>query len=184
MSCGNPRAIHTIGHSTRTIEAFLELLKTHRIKLLVDVRRWPASRRFPHFGRERLSASLAEAGIEYSWREELGGYRAPSPNSPNNGWRVGAFQAYADFMMTPAFDQIMEELQRLAETTRIAVMCAEALPWRCHRQLIADALLVRGWPVRHILEGGCEEHRLTPFARPSGRLILYPADVESKPASR
>ena len=176
MSCDEARTIHTIGHSTRSIEVFLALLNRHGIELLIDVRRWPTSTRFPHFGRERLSASLAAEGIDYLWREDLGGYRKPSPDSPNTGWRVGAFRAYADFMMTPAFDRIMAELERLGDTKRIAVMCAEAVPWRCHRQLIADAFLVRGRQARHILEDRCEEHRLTPFARPSGTQIMYPME--------
>jgi uncharacterized protein (DUF488 family) len=175
MSCEEPRTIHTIGHSTRSIEVFMELLKAHRIELLVDVRRWPTSTRFPHFGRERLAASLAASGVHYLWREDLGGYRKPSPDSPNSGWRVGVFRAYADFMLTPAFDRTMDELQPLAEARRIAVMCAEAVPWRCHRQLLADALLVRGWSARHILEDHCEEHALTSFARVRGTQILYPA---------
>ena len=175
-SCKDPRAIHTIGHSTREIETFLDLLKGHQIELLVDVRRWPSSRRCPQFGREALSAALAGAGMEYLWREDLGGYRALSSESPNAGWRVGAFRAYADFMLTPAFEQIMVELQELARTQRMTVMCAEAIPWRCHRQLLADAFVVRGWPVRHILEDRCETHRLPAFARASGTRILYPGE--------
>jgi uncharacterized protein (DUF488 family) len=175
MSCEDPRTIHTIGHSTRTIEAFHLLLKTHEIELLVDVRRWPASRRFPHFGRERLEASLTADGIGYQWREELGGYRKAAPDSPNTGWRVAAFRAYADFMMTPEFERILEELQQTARSRRIALMCAEAVPWRCHRQLLADALFVRDWEVRHILDERCEEHHLTPFAKATGSRILYQA---------
>jgi len=153
----------------------MELLKAHRIELVVDVRRWPTSTRFPHFGRERLTASLATEKIDYLWREDLGGYRKPSPDSLNIGWRVGAFRAYADFMLTDEFDRIMEELQCRAEALRLALMCAEAVPWRCHRQLLADAFLIRGWSVRHILEGDCQMHTLTRFARPEGRVILYPA---------
>src|SRR3990172_6975559 len=175
MSCDGPRTIHTLGHSTRSIEVFMELLKAHRIELVVDVRRWPTSTRFPHFGRERLTASLATEKIDYLWREDLGGYRKPSPDSLNIGWRVGAFRAYADFMLTDEFDRIMEELQCRAEALRLALMCAEAVPWRCHRQLLADAFLIRGWSVRHILEGDCQMHTLTRFARPEGRVILYPA---------
>lgn len=122
-------------------------------------------------------ASLASEGIGYVWREDLGGYRRSSPESPNTGWRVGAFRAYADFMLTAPFDQIMEEMRRLAGTQRIALMCAEAVPWRCHRQLLADAFVVRGWLVRHILDDGCKAHRLPPFAHQSGTRILYPAGV-------
>lgn len=180
MSCEASRTIHTLGHSTRAVDAFLELLSAHRIGLLVDVRRWPSSRRFPHFGREALATTLEGQGIGYAWREDLGGYRTPSPDSPNTAWRVGAFRAYADFMLTPAFDEILEDLQRTAATRRIALMCAEAMPWRCHRQLLADALQVRGWSVRHILDDRCEEHRLPPFARPAGSRILYPAEVKAR----
>src|SRR5215467_12673016 len=103
MNCKDTRTIHTIGHSTRTIEEFTALLKAHAIELLIDVRRWPASKRFPHFHREPLCAALAEAGIGYIWRSDLGGFRKPSADSPNTGWRVGTFRAYADFMLTPDF---------------------------------------------------------------------------------
>lgn len=175
VDCQRPKTVHTIGHSTRAIETFVELLKNHGIKLLVDVRRWPTSSRHPHFARDALSQALAREGIDYLWRGDLGGYRTPAPDSPNTGWRAGAFRAYADFMMSQAFGAAMEELERLAEAKPAAVMCAEALPWRCHRQLLADAFLVRGWSVRHILENRCEEHRLPPFAKPVGKAILYPA---------
>ncbi|HYB42577.1 MAG TPA: DUF488 domain-containing protein [Candidatus Methylomirabilis sp.] len=173
--CHAVRAVHTVGHSTRSTEAFLALLAAHAIGCVVDVRRWPASRRHPHFGRESLTASLASAGVEYVWREDLGGDRAPGPDSPNTAWRTGAFRAYADFMLTPAFAAAVADLELLAARRRIAVMCAEAVPWRCHRQLLADAFWVRGWPVRHILDTGCAEHRLPAFARVSGERIVYPA---------
>lgn len=174
MNCDLPRTVHTIGHSTRAIEAFLALLRAHRIERLVDVRRWPASKRFPHFRREALTASLKEAGLDYVWREDLGGFRKPAPDSPNKAWKTGAFRAYADFMLTAEFEAIMTKLEDSAENLRTAIMCAEAVPWRCHRQLLADAFLVRGWIVRHILDDGCHEHRLPPFARPEGTKILYP----------
>lgn len=175
MTCEIARAIHTIGHSTRTLEAFVELLKAHGIRLLTDVRRWPASKRFPHFRREALAASLAAEGIEYLWRGDLGGFRKPAADSPNGAWKTAAFRAYADFMLTGEFEEIMAEMERLADEKKTAVMCAEAVPWRCHRQLLADAFAIRGWPVRHILDNGCGEHRLPPFARPEGKKILYPA---------
>jgi uncharacterized protein (DUF488 family) len=173
MTCASTHAIHTIGHSTRPISAFIELLNAHAIHLLVDVRRWPASRRNPQFQRATLTASVLEAGIEYLWRGDLGGFRKPAPDSVNIAWEVGAFRAYADFMLTPEFESIMNEMDALAESHRIAIMCAEALPWHCHRQLLADAFLVRGWAVRHILDGGCREHKLPPFARPEGKQIYY-----------
>jgi uncharacterized protein (DUF488 family) len=176
MICGGPRVVHTVGHSTRPAETFLALLGAHAVGCVVDVRRWPASRRFPHFAREPLAALLASAAIEYVWREDLGGYRKPGADSPNTAWRAGAFRAYADFMLTPAFEAAMAEIEALAASRRVALMCAEAVPWRCHRQLLADAFTARGWAVRHILEGGCEEHRLSPAARPEGTRILYPGE--------
>jgi uncharacterized protein (DUF488 family) len=173
MNCDGTGIIHTIGHSTRKIEAFLALLKTHAIELLADVRRWPASRRYPHFHREALSNSLGDAGVAYIWRGDLGGFRKPAPVSVNTGWKVGAFRAYADFMLTTEFHSIMAEMEKLAEKKRIVLMCAEAVPWRCHRQLLSDAFFVRGWSVRHILDDRCHEHKLSSFARPEGAQILY-----------
>lgn len=166
--------MHTVGHSTREAPAFLALLAAHAIDCVVDVRRWPASRRYPHFAREPLCAALRASGIGYVWRQDLGGFRTPAPDSPNTGWRVGTFRAYADFMLNPAFDAAMAELEQLAASERIALMCAEAVPWRCHRQLLADAFTVRSWAVRHIVDDGCAEHRLTPFAQVSGTRIVYP----------
>jgi uncharacterized protein (DUF488 family) len=173
MNCDGARIIHTIGHSTRPIETFLALLKTHAIELLVDVRRWPMSRRHPQFNREALAASLKEDGIAYLRRGDLGGFRKPAPDSVNTGWRVGAFRAYADFMLTAEFEGIMADVEKLAANDRIAIMCAEAVPWRCHRQLLSDAFVVRGWTVRHIFDDACREHKLPPFAQPDGRLIYY-----------
>ena len=174
MICHEPKAIHTIGHSTRPIEMFIELLKTHRIELLVDVRRWPMSKRHPHFNREALSASLEAESIGYNWRQDLGGFRKAEPNSLNTAWRVATFRAYADFMLTENFAQIMQEIEPIAIKQRIALMCAEAVPWRCHRQLLADAFLVREWPVLHIMDDGCREHKSPAFARPQGVKIYYP----------
>lgn len=165
--------VHTVGHSTRTLPAFLALLAAHRIGLVVDVRRWPTSRRHPHFGREALRTALAAAGIEYLGRVDLGGYRRPAPDSPHTAWRSGGFRGYADFMGTDVFARILAELEPLLARTRAALMCAEAVPWRCHRQLLADALVVRGWTVRHVTERGCEPHRLPPFARLEGGQLVY-----------
>jgi len=176
-TCAANRIIHTIGHSTRSIEQFIELLEAHRIDLLIDVRRWPMSKRYPHFNREALSASLEAKSIGYNWRQDLGGFRKAEPNSLNTAWRVATFRAYADFMLTASFERIMEELDVLAVKQRIALMCAEAVPWRCHRQLLADAFLVREWPVLHIMDDGCHEHKLPAFARPQGVRIYYPGSV-------
>jgi uncharacterized protein (DUF488 family) len=172
-NCDSPRVIHTIGHSTRPLELFVGLLKAHRIARVIDVRRWPASRRYPHFQRHALSDALEREQLEYIWRGDLGGFRKPSAQSQNSGWRVGAFRAYADFMLTDEFATIMAETEKLAEEKTSAIMCAEAVPWRCHRQLLADAFLIRGWSVRHILDDGCHEHRLPTFAQVEGNVIVY-----------
>jgi uncharacterized protein (DUF488 family) len=173
VSCEFPHTIHTIGHSTRTIGVLIELLKAHDIEMVVDVRRWPASRRLPHFNRESLTTELKTAGIDYVWRGDLGGFRKPAPDSPNSAWRVGAFRAYADFMLTREFQTIITEVEELAATRRIALLCAEAVPWRCHRQLLADAFLAREWTVRHIMDNGCHEHKLPSFAQLEGNRIYY-----------
>jgi len=174
VKCDGTGVIHTIGHSTRTIEAFAALLLAHQIELLVDVRRWPMSKRNPQFNREALAASLKENRVDYLWRQDLGGFRKAAPDSPNSAWRVAAFRAYADFMMTAEFEKIAAEIEALARAQRIALMCAEAVHWQCHRQLLADAFLVRGWTVLHIRDDGCHQHHLTPFARPQGTRITYP----------
>jgi uncharacterized protein (DUF488 family) len=142
---------------------------------LIDVRTVPASRRMPHFARSALERSLPEHGISYRHMPELGGLRKPKPDSTNLGWRNVSFRGYADYMQTDAFWDALGELERLAATKRLAIMCAEAVPWRCHRSLIADALVVHGVDVRHIT--GMQEpspHRLTPFARVEGGHITYP----------
>lgn len=173
MSCESPRTVHTIGHSTRTMGAIVDLLGAHQIKLVMDVRRWPASRRLPQFNREALHTALKSESIDYIWRGDLGGFRKPAPDSVNTAWRVGAFRAYADFMLTAEFQTIIEELEHIAATERIALLCAEAVPWRCHRQLLADAFLAREWAVRHIMDNGCHEHKLPAFAQREGKHIYY-----------
>jgi uncharacterized protein (DUF488 family) len=178
MNCDSPGDVHTIGHSTRTHEVFVGLIKEHNVEVLVDVRRWPTSKRYPHFNRETLTVGLSREQIEYVWRGDLGGFRKPSANSQNTAWKVGAFRAYADFMLTPGFERIMGEMEELAANKRIAIMCAEAVPWRCHRQLLADAFLVRGFSVSHIMNNGCQAHHFPPFAIPKGIKILYPASPQ------
>ena len=173
VKCDLQSAVHTIGHSTRSIDAFLGLLDAHSVELLIDVRRWPASKRNPQFQREALANSLRENNQTYLWRGDLGGFRKPAPDSVNTAWQVGAFRAYADFMLTDEFANILREVEKLARAKRAALMCAEAVPWQCHRQLLADAFLVRGWTVHHIMDDGCREHRLPPFARPEGERIIY-----------
>ena len=168
--------VFTIGHSTRPIDEFLMLLEAHGIHMVVDVRTVPRSRRNPQFGIDVLPQSLAGHGIDYVHVPSLGGLRHPRHDSPNMGWRNASFRGYADYMQTPEFEQALEELSALARGQPTAVMCAEAVPWRCHRSLIADALTVRGVTVKHIMSPtGAQPHRLTPFARVDGTRISYPA---------
>jgi uncharacterized protein (DUF488 family) len=170
--------VHTIGHSTRTAEAFLDLLHEHGIRRLVDVRRFPGSRRHPQFSAEALAASLAAAGIAYAHAEVLGGRRQPLPDSPNPGWRHEAFRGYADQAMTPPFERAIGSLLARAADEPTAIMCAEAVPWRCHRRIIADHLAARGARVVNILAPGrSEPHRLHPLATigTDGR-VTYPAE--------
>jgi uncharacterized protein (DUF488 family) len=168
--------LYTIGHSTRTNEAFLALLGAHRIQALVDVRTIPRSRRNPQFDGETLRGSLAEASIAYRHAPELGGLRRPRRNSLNTGWRNPSFRGYADHMQTPEFERALDALIADAQRARLAIMCAEAVPWRCHRSLIADACLARGIPVAHIMTGApAEPHALTRFGRIEGARVTYPS---------
>lgn len=170
--------IFTIGHSTRSIEEFIDLLKAHSIKLLVDVRRFPASRRYPHFNQATLARSLETAGIDYRHMTALGGRRPSKPDSINLGWRNAGFRGYADYMQTEEFWGAVEEIMRYGERKRTAIMCAEAVPWRCHRNLISDALVIRGRPVSHILSASkVDHHTLTSFAKVSEQKLLYPAET-------
>ncbi len=169
--------IHTIGHSTRTLEELLALLQENGVQTLVDVRTVPRSRRNPQFNQDALAGSLRAAGLEYVHFSGLGGFRAARPDSPNTGWANVQFRGFADYMLTPEFEQNLGDLLDLAQRTRIAIMCAEALYWRCHRSLISDALTVRGVVVVHIMRPGhVEPHRLTDFARVSGNQITYPSE--------
>ncbi|HEX8243228.1 MAG TPA: DUF488 domain-containing protein, partial [Longimicrobium sp.] len=166
-------------HSTRTIEQFIALLQENGIELLVDVRRFPGSRRHPHFGSAALAASLAADGIGYVHAEPLGGRRSGDVQvaSPNTAWRNAAFRAYADYMATPPFRAALDRLVALSRQRRTVIMCAEAVPWRCHRRLITDALLARGIPVADITgPGGASPARLSEHARvqPDGT-VIYPA---------
>ncbi len=165
----------TVGHSTRSLPEFLGLLKAHGVSRVVDVRTIPRSRHNPQFNRETLPAALEAAGLGYVHLKGLGGLRHPRPDSPNLGWRTAGFRGFADYMLTPEFAKQLQALVELAGRERLAVMCAEAVPWRCHRSLIADALVVRGLRVEHILGPGRRQpHRLTPFARVEGGRLTYP----------
>jgi uncharacterized protein (DUF488 family) len=165
--------VYTLGHSTLTTQAFVTLLHEHHIRGLVDVRRFPASRRHPHFTAEALAATLEREHVRYDWIPALGGRRAPRPGSPHIGWRVEGFRAYADHMETEEFASGLATLLALAAARTTAIMCAEALPWRCHRRLLADALVVRGVDVLNIRTGTCEPHHLTPFLRVDGERLVY-----------
>src|SRR6266699_2740587 len=166
--------IYTIGHSTRTIEQFIELLKAHDIEELVDVRTIPKSRHNPQFGAEELAASLQQAGIAYKHLAKLGGLRRTSKDSINLGWQNTSFRGFADYMATSEFRKGLDELKALAEKKTIVIMCAEAVPWRCHRSLIADALAVQGWQVLHIQSRKTASlHELTSFLKVEDGKLIY-----------
>jgi uncharacterized protein (DUF488 family) len=168
--------IWTIGHSTRSIDELLAVLSAHHIEAIVDVRRFPGSRRLPQFAAETLEASLAASGIDYRWIAALGGRRRPDPSSPNDGWRHPAFRAYADHIATEEFAAGLFELLMIAGGLGTAIMCAEILWWRCHRRIIADVLTSLGHEVRHIRDAGeAELHRLGPPARLVGGVLMYAA---------
>jgi uncharacterized protein (DUF488 family) len=167
--------ILTIGHSTHDPEAFVALLRGQEVEALADVRRYPSSRRMPWFGAVPLEAALGAAGIRYLHLRELGGRRDPLPGSPNGGWRVGQFQGYADHMASDEFAAGLGRLEAVARKRRTAVMCAEAQWRRCHRRLLSDALLARGWDVVHVdARGAREPHSLTDFAVVTGEHVSYP----------
>ncbi len=170
--------IYTIGHSTRPQEEFIDLLRHYGIVTLVDIRVIPRSRHNPQFNREELEHALPASGIRYMHLGQLGGLRhGLGRESPNTGWRNASFRAYADYMQTAPFRQGIAELLTLAHDGPVALMCAEAVPWRCHRSLVADALVVRGLVVRHIYDTRrADPHRLTPFARVAGDQITYPPE--------
>jgi len=175
-STATPPAILTIGHSTRPIETFLELLRAHGVKRLVDVRTIPRSRYNPQFNSDTLAATLGDCGIGYTSMKELGGLRHARTDSPNTGWRNISFRGYADYMQTPEFAAGLAALIEIAGREKTAIMCAEAVPWRCHRSLIADALLVRGCAVEHIMTASeAKPHSLTSFAKVRGERIIYPS---------
>lgn len=173
--------IRTIGHSTRPVAALIEMLQAHGVKRLIDVRTIPKSRHNPQYNREALEASLHEAGIGYEHRKALGGLRHPRKDSSNTGWRNKSFRGYADYMQTPEFESALEGLVETAAREPVVILCAEAVPWRCHRSLIADALTARGYPVEHIMSAAkSDPHTLTSFARVEGTSVTYPASSQEK----
>ena len=174
--CPAALRIFTVGHSTRGADEFIALLQAHAIEQLVDVRTIPRSRHNPQFAGDALSRSLIAAGMAYLHLKALGGLRHARRDSINTGWRNASFRGYADYMQTPEFEQALEQLVSLARERRTAIMCAEAVPWRCHRSLIADALLIRGVSVEEIASTTTTRpHALTSFAQVEGIRITYPA---------
>lgn len=167
--------VWTVGHSTRSPTEFLDLLEAHGIRRVADIRTVPRSRRHPWTSLELLPAVLAERGLQHAYLPGLGGLRKPSRESGNDAWENESFRGYADHMETPAFAEALERLLALAAEMPTAIMCAEAVPWRCHRQLVADALVARGVEVLHILDSGAKPHALTSFARVEGPRVTYPA---------
>lgn len=182
---GAPPTALTVGHSTRELEEFARLLQAHGVTRVVDVRTVPRSRHNPQFNRETLPDALRSYGIDYVHLPALGGLRRPRANSPNAGWRNLSFRGYADYMATPEFAAGIAHLLALAAEKRTAVMCAEAVPWRCHRSLIADALIARGVAVEDIFSAARREpHRLTPFARIEGTRVTYPSVAADEPVAK
>jgi len=177
MSADQP-AVFTIGHSTRPLAAFLALLEEHAITHVVDVRTVPRSRRNPDYNREMLPDALEVHGIGYTHMPGLGGLRKPRADSVNMGWRNDSFRGFADYMQTPEFEESLAALVEVARRGTTAIMCAEAVPWRCQRSLSAEALIVRGWPVYDIIgPGRAQPHKLTPFAHAEGTRLTYPSDA-------
>jgi uncharacterized protein (DUF488 family) len=189
--------ILTVGHSNHSIDEFLALLKSHNVKRLVDVRTIPRSRHNPQFNRDALAASVRRAHIAYTHLPKLGGLRRALPDSVNTGWNNSSFRGFADYMQTPEFSVALARLEKLAHpggparlggrarTKLCAIMCAEAVPWRCHRSLIADALTVRGHAVQHIMAPTrANLHKLTRFARVRGKQITYPPNKSTRARAR
>lgn len=180
-----PAVVLTIGHSTREIQLFLQLLQAHGVTRLVDVRTIPRSRHNPQFNKETLPAALRSSGISYQHVAGLGGLRHARPDSPNSAWRNLSFRGFADYMQTAEFQENLQALIELARQERVAIMCAEAVPWRCHRSLIADALVARGFGVEHIMTvNRRQKHSLRPWAVVTGKQLTYPSDTDSHPAPR
>jgi uncharacterized protein (DUF488 family) len=177
LTPGTPKAVYTVGHSTRSATDFVALLAAHRIRQLGDVRTIPRSRHNPQFNSDTLAKTLDAVGIRYVHLPALGGLRRTTPQSVNLGWRNESFRGYADYMQTDAFRAAVDDLIGLASSARTAIMCAEAVPWRCHRSLIADALVVRGIEALEIVSTTLTApHTLTPFARVEGINLTYPPE--------
>lgn len=172
------KTIWTIGHSTRTFDEFIKLLKSFNIEILVDVRHYPGSKKFPHYNKDVLATTLPKNNIEYTHILDLGGRRQPKPNSKNDAWRLDSFKGYADYMETAPFKKALANLKKIAVDKRATIMCAEAVWWSCHRSLIADTLKVEGWEVLHIMtETKATEHPYTAPARILNGKLNYAKEV-------
>ena len=175
-------SVYTVGHSTRTLEEFIAMLKSYGVILLVDVRTVPRSRHNPQFNKETLPASLKSQGIKYIHMQEIGGLRRPKHDSINLAWKNKSFRGYADYMQTKEFNDSLLKIIALARENCLALMCAEALPWRCHRSLISDALVVRHVRVQHIIgANSCLSHELNAMAQVEGTKITYPLFTNETP---
>jgi len=182
MAVNHHLSAYTVGHSTRSFDEFVSLLKTYGVEMVVDVRSVPRSRHNPQFNKETLPSALKTADLKYVHMPELGGLRRPKSDSINLGWQNKSFRGYADYMQTKEFSENLLKLVALIQQNCLAIMCAEAVPWRCHRSLLADALLARGIKIFHILtETGCTNHELTPFAHVEGVSVTYPLFAKEKP---
>ena len=171
------QAIFTIGHSTRTLKELIELLRAHGVRRVIDIRTIPRSRRNPQYNRETLGPALRSRNIGYVHMKDLGGLRHAKPNSRNLGWHNASFRGFGDYMQTAGFEGALKRAIKLAQLKPSAFMCAEAVPWRCHRSLVADALEARSIPVKHIMSASrANRHKLTSFARVRRRRVTYPSD--------
>jgi uncharacterized protein (DUF488 family) len=166
--------IFTIGHSTRSAEEFLTLLRRSGVRRVYDIRAFPGSRRYPQFNSEALADELQSVGIAYEHHPELGGRRRPSPNAPPTAWRNEGFRGYAEYMRTDAFRHAIDQLVAAGREMPTAIMCSEAVPWRCHRKLVSDALVAKGIDVQHILDAKTSPHTLTSFAVVEHQEVFYP----------
>jgi uncharacterized protein (DUF488 family) len=170
-------AIFTIGHSTHELVHFIALLRAHGVECVVDIRRYPRSRRMPHFSADALGESLRAEGLDYVHLVELGGRRPALKTSPNTGWTTSGFRGYADHMASSEFEAGLARVEAIGRKSTSVLMCAEALWWHCHRRLVSDALVARGWRVIHVgADGGLVDHVLTPFATVEGLRVTYPPE--------
>ena len=178
---GQKQTIFTIGHSTQTFSQFLELLQANGIERVIDIRTIPRSRRNPQYSLDTLGPALEAAGINYVHVKGLGGLRRPKPDSRNVGWRNASFRGYADYMATTEFELALSRAIQLSQLKLSVLMCAEAVPWRCHRSLVADALTARKFAVKHIMSANiANEHELTPFAQVRGEKVTYPSEKRAR----